>query len=189
MSALNMAMPGALRMRNLYPLIEGDSSCSLIYDLERAAVLDVPEDLQLHVASALDTGDLDDALLSWMLSEDLLTADGGESDEEMEAPLVMTSWWSLGLGLVLRRGSEIHARLDNAGLADALDALELIFKQSLGAARVTLRLSWGGAFPSTQTLERILVEANRRATLARQEIRFELSLDSWVVTPAVAAFL
>ena len=39
-----MPMPGALRLRALHPLIEGDGSCSLIYDLERAAVVEVPED-------------------------------------------------------------------------------------------------------------------------------------------------
>jgi hypothetical protein len=93
------------------------------------------------------------------------------------------------LGVVFRRGGEIHARLDNVGLESALKALEFIFKQSLGAERVTVRLSWGGAFPSTQTLEGIVVEGNRRAAQARQEIRYELYLDSWGVTPAVAAFL
>ena len=68
-------MPGALRWREMYPLIDGDGSCSLIYDLERAAVLEVPEDLRFYVAPALETGDLDDGLLSWLVQEDLLTAE------------------------------------------------------------------------------------------------------------------
>jgi|SRR5882724_2326434 len=187
MNTWTMAMPGALRMRSLYPLLEGDASCSLVYDLERAVVLDVPQDLQLHVASALETGDIDDGLLDWMIAEDLWTADGGMPGEEAEAPLIMTSWWNPGL--VFRRGGELHARIDNSGLESALGALEFIFKQSLGASRIILRLSWGGNFPSTQTLEGIVVEGNRRATQARQEIRYELSLDSWAVTPAVALFL
>jgi hypothetical protein len=187
MNLSTMAMPGALRMRSLYPLLEADGSCTLIYDLERAAVLDVPEELQLHVGTTLDTGDLDESLLGWMLSEDLLTAEGWSGYEEAEAPLIMASWWSLGL--VFRRGGEVHARIDNPALDSALSALDFIFKQSLGAVRVILRLSWGGAFPATQMLEGIVVEANRRAALNRQEVRYELSLDAWVVTPAVAAFL
>ena len=48
----------------------------MIYDLERAAVLEVPEELQLHVALALETGDPDDDLLSWLVGEDLITAEG-----------------------------------------------------------------------------------------------------------------
>src|SRR5947208_6658666 len=66
-----MPMPGALRLRALHPLIEGDGSCGLIYDLERAAVVEVPEELQFHVAPALETGDLDEALLGWLVNEDL----------------------------------------------------------------------------------------------------------------------
>src|SRR5579885_2718896 len=187
MNPLTMAMPGALRMRALYPLLEADGSCTLIYDLERAAVLDVPEDLQLHVGTALDTGDPDDLLVGWMISEDLLTAEGWAGPETAEAPLVMTQWWQLGL--VLRRDGEVHARLDNATLENALVTLDFIFKQALGATRIILRLSWGGAFPDTRVLEGIVVEANRLAALSGQELRYELSLDSWVVTPDAAAFL
>ena len=75
-SMIDIPMPGALRWRAFHPLIDGDGTCSLIYDLERAAVLQVPEELQLHLAPALETGDPDDDLLSWMLGEDLITAEG-----------------------------------------------------------------------------------------------------------------
>src|SRR3954451_21266322 len=73
---ITMPMPGALRLRALHPLIEGDGSCSLVHDLERAAVVEVPEELQFHVAPALETGDLDEALLGWLVNEDLLTSEG-----------------------------------------------------------------------------------------------------------------
>lgn len=76
MSTIGMPMPGALRWRALHPLIEEDGICSLIYDLERAAVLEVPEELQLHVATALETGDPDEDLLSWLVRNDLITAEG-----------------------------------------------------------------------------------------------------------------
>ena len=76
MTTIGMPMPGALRWRALHPLIDGDGACSLIYDLERAAVLEVPEELQLHVATALETGDPDEDVLSWLVREDLITAEG-----------------------------------------------------------------------------------------------------------------
>ena len=74
MNPSSIPMPGALRLRALHPLIDGDGSCSLIYDLERAAVLEVPAELQFHVAPALETGDWDEDLLSWLVNEDLVTA-------------------------------------------------------------------------------------------------------------------
>jgi hypothetical protein len=76
MSMIGTPMPGAVRWRALHPLLDEDGACTMIYDLERAAVLKVPEDLQLHVALALETGDPDDDLLSWLVGEDLITAEG-----------------------------------------------------------------------------------------------------------------
>jgi hypothetical protein len=184
----SVMIPEAVRMRDVYPLIEEDGSCSLIYDLERARVLDVPEELQGHVASSLDnTGDLDQILWDWLQAEDLLTAEGATGSEETEGMGGTSTLWSLGR--VFRRDGEIQARIDNAARESALEALDFIFKQGLGASRVTLHLSWGGGFPATQLLEAIVVESSRRAAAARQEVRYELSLDSWVVTPAVATFL
>src|SRR5262249_8432728 len=127
MNTFLMAMPGALRMRALYPLLEEDGSCTLIYDLERAAVLDVPEELQLHVGTALDTGDLDELLLGWMYAEDLYTAEGWPGHEATEEPFATAPWWHQGL--VLRREGEVHARIDNATLESAIKTLDFIFKQ------------------------------------------------------------
>ena len=78
-----MILPGALRQRALHPLLDGDGSCTLVYDLERGAVLDVPEELQFHVAEALETGDPDEDLVSWLVGEDLYTLErfAGGADE------------------------------------------------------------------------------------------------------------
>lgn len=73
MDTASFPMPGALRWRAMHPVVGGDGSCSLIYDMERAAVLQVPEHLQLHVVSALEIGELDEDLLTWLVDEDLLT--------------------------------------------------------------------------------------------------------------------
>ena len=94
MKTARIPMPGALRWRVMHPLIEGDGSCALIYDLERAAVLEVPEELRLHVAPALEVGDLDDDLLSWLVNEDLLSAEGwtGWAEESDRGPLGSWNW-------------------------------------------------------------------------------------------------
>src|SRR5258708_1629710 len=76
MQPFQYAMPGALRLRTVQALIDDDGACSLVYDVERAAVFEVPEELRWYVAPALETGNLDEAILGWLASEDLLTAEG-----------------------------------------------------------------------------------------------------------------
>ncbi len=188
----SMPLPGALRVRALYPLIDGDGSCSLIYDLERAAVLDVPEELQFHVAPALETGDLDEALVDWMVGEDLLTCDGragtGEDWDGGGSTLATgASWWHLGA--IVRRDGEVHARIDQACGPMVGEAMDFVFKQSLGATCVTFHLGWAGSLPDGALLSGLVVEARRRAAAQAQEVRFELSLDAAAVTPAAVALL
>jgi hypothetical protein len=181
-------MPGALRLRALHPLTEGDGSCSLVYDLERAAVLEVPEELQFHVAPALETGDLDEALVGWLVNEDLLTGEGtaGWGEAAGAAGLPEAVW---SLGVIYRIDDELHVRIDQAREDAALEVVSFVFRQGSGASRVKLHLSWGGCFPGTGLLERIVVESSRLAGLLGQEIAFELTLAAREATPAIAAFL
>lgn len=189
MNTASMPMPGALRWRALHPLIDGDGACSLIYDLERAAVLEVPEELQLHVAPALETGDPDDALLSWLVAEDLITMDGWAwwSSESDTGSLDSTGSWTLDP--VQRLEGEVHVRIDSLPEEPALQALEVAFRQGLGIPRVQLHLDWNGTFPGAGLLERIVIDARRMAAEAGQEVSFDLTLDAAQVTPAVALFL
>jgi hypothetical protein len=186
-----MPIPGALRLRALHPLTDGDGSCGLIYDLERAAVVEVPDELQFHVAVALETGDLDESLLGWLVGEDLLTAEGWsgwgpETAETAAGPLEAAGWWSLG---VYRIEDDVHARIGQTAEEDVLDALTFTFKQSLGCPRVRLHLSWDGLNPGRGLLERIVVESQRLAATAGQEVSYELSLDAAEVTAELADFL
>jgi hypothetical protein len=183
-------IPGALRLRALHPLIGGDGSCSLIYDLERAAVVEVPEELQFHIAPALETGNLDEDLVGWLTSEDLLTSEGWAGwREEPEAVGILEAagWWSVGS--LYRLDDTIHARIDQPDEETALPALDFVFRQSLGTGHVKLHLDWGGAFPGRSLVERIVVESKRLAGPAWQGLSFELSLAASEVTPEIAGFL
>ncbi len=189
---MNMAripMPGALRWRVMHPLLDADGTCTLIYDLERAAILEVPEELRLHVAPALETGDLDDELLSWLVNEDLLSAESwegwaGELEHELLGSASGWSFWAID-----RFDDEVHARISPMNEDEVREILEPVFRQSVGASRVQLLLDWNGTFPGAALVERVVVEARRMAALACQEASFELVLDSRKVTPAAAAFL
>jgi hypothetical protein len=185
-----MPMPGALRLRGLHSLIEENGSCSLIYDLERAAVVEVPEELQFHIAPALETGDLDEGVLGWLASEDLLTSEGGAgwtALAESASAQELTGGWSMGT--IYQVDDELHARIEQAPEEAALEIIGFVLPQSAGAGRVKLHLSWGGALPARGVLERIVVAASRQAALLHQEIGFDLTLDAREVTPAVADVL
>lgn len=176
----------ALRWREMYPLIDGDGSCSLIYDLERAAVLEVPEELRFYVAPALEAGDLDEDLLSWLVQEDLLTAESPAGWGGGASGLEAGCW---DLGAVHRVEDQVCAHLGPGTEDEVSEALEPVFKQSLGASCVQLWLSWPGRFPDVRVVQRILAEAGQLAATAHQEISFQLSLDIRQITPALAACL
>ncbi|HVT59492.1 MAG TPA: hypothetical protein VHR45_13955 [Thermoanaerobaculia bacterium] len=179
MEPASIPMPGALRLRALHPLIGGGGSCSLLYDLERALVLEVPEELQFHVAPALETGDPDEDLVSWLLREDLLTGQryGAEG-----------AGWP-GAGGLLQAGDETSAWIDQPAEAAAMQAVGRLFDDGLNCNRLKLHLDWAGRVPGNGLLERVVAEARRRAAAAGQEISFELALDAAGVTPLVAASL
>lgn len=188
MSTIGMPMPGALRWRALHPLIDESGACSLIYDLERAAVLEVPEDLQLHVAAALETGDPDDDLLSWMLGEDLITMDGWQDwpPDGQGAPPA----FSPEPGSFFRwEGEAAYVSIGPLSEEPALAMLDLAFRQAFGAPRVQVHLDWDGKLPGAGLVERIVAEGGRIAADAGQEVSFDLALDADQVTPASALFL
>ncbi len=169
-----ISLPGVQRLRAVHPLIDDDGGCSLVYDAERGAVLEVPEELRFHVAPALDMGDLDEELLGWLASEDLLT---GETCGD---------WSGAEPGLADLRGEEMEGWVDCAPGGRPLDDLDLAFRCARGCARIKLHLDWVGMFPAGGLLETLVGEALRRAALAGQEVSFELALDPQQVTPEVA---
>ncbi|HLX06307.1 MAG TPA: hypothetical protein VKY89_00455 [Thermoanaerobaculia bacterium] len=191
MRSFPLAMPGALRLRSLQPLTDGDGSCSLVYDVERAAVFEVPEELKLYVAPALETGNLDEELLGWLASADLYTAESGWS-------------WSGGeLGLPPRRGwldaaapaqlpappyggDEVHGWIDQPDAAAAIAAVERVFRRGRGSSRIKLHLDWAGQVPVDGRLETVVAEAGRKAVLSGQEVAFELVLEPEQATVEVA---
>src|SRR5579864_9131060 len=152
------AMPGALRLRTLHPLIDGDGICSLVYDVERAAVFEVPEELKLYVAPALETGNLDEELLGWLASADLYTAESGWSWSGGEPGLPPRRGWldaadPAHLPVPLAGGDEVHGWIDQPDAATAAAAVERVFRRGRGSSRIKLHLDWTGHVPPDGRLE------------------------------------
>lgn len=183
MHPFGFAMPGASRLRTLHPLIDGDGACSLVFDVERAVVIEVPEELKLYVAPALERDNLDEELVGWLAGADLLTAEGswGWSGVEPDAARLDAAAAAPG-----DDREETHGWIDQSDVGAAIDAVAMVFKRGRGCPRIKLHLDREGNFPADGWLERVVAEARRRAAAAGQEIAFELALDPEQVTLAVA---
>jgi hypothetical protein len=183
MHPFGFAMPGASRLRTLYPLIDGDGGCSLVYDVERATVIEVPEELKLYVAPALESGNLDEELVGWLASADLLTSEGswGWNGSEPDGARLDTAEAAPG-----DDREATHGWIDQSEAGAAIDAVERVFKRGRGCPRIKLHLDRVGNFPADGWLEEVVAHACRRAAAAGQEVAFELALDPEQVTPGVA---
>ncbi|HVF59239.1 MAG TPA: hypothetical protein VNJ70_05440 [Thermoanaerobaculia bacterium] len=183
MDTASIPLPGTLRLRPLLPLVEPDGSCRRVFDLERAAEVDVPEELGLHLAAALECGDFDEPLIDWLVSAGLIT-----SESAYAAPATGETAETAGrapAGRLLLDG-DLHARVDLAVEEELLAcALDTVFDAAVaaGAARVVLHLACGGAFPAVSALDRVVLEAERRVHESGIETLQELAL----AVPAASA--
>jgi hypothetical protein len=183
MQPFGFALPGVSRLRTLQPLIDGDGACSLVYDVERAVVVEVPEELKHYVAPALESGNLDEELVGWLTGSDLLTSQdswgwsGFEPDAARLDAAAAAPWDD---------GEETHGWIDQQEAAAAMDAMARVWKRALGSPRIKLHLDWAGNFPAESWLEKVVADARRRAADAGQEVAFELALAPEQVTAEVA---
>src|SRR5258708_8618602 len=156
------AMPGALRLRTVQPLIDEDGACSLVYDIERAAVFEVPEERRLYVAPALETGNLDEELLGWLASEALLTA---ESCADWSAD--QGGGWGVADLVGAGTGCEVvHGWIDQSAAGPAIEAVDRVFKRGLGSSRGHLHLDRVGTLPAARLVGAGVGQGPRRATLS-----------------------
>ena len=186
MLPFEMPMPWAVRLRALYALRDDDGASRLIYDLERAAVVEVPEELQEYIERALDSGDLDEALLGWLRNEDLLTAEAREGWQAAG----LDGWSArFELGPYSLLEDQLEAQIDATSQAAAEVGLDRAFRQAAGVAQLTLRLRWSGAVLARKVLEQIVLLGRRRAAEAHQEVAFEVVVSAAGVDPGLARFL
>ena len=168
MQPFGFALPGVSRLRTLQPLIDGDGACSLVYDVERAVVIEVPEELKHYAAPALESGNLDEELVGWLTSSDLLTSQdswgwsGGEPDPLRLDAAAVASW---GDG---DDGEETHGWIDQQEAGAAIEAMERVWKRALGSPRIKLHLDWAGNFPAESWLEKVVADARRRAAAGKR---------------------
>ena len=200
MDSQAVLMPGGLRWRTLVPVENRDGVCELVYDLERNALVDVPEQFQYHIAMALDSGSPDEALLGWLASEDLLTYDSGDDERGNgggmdpkagggSASMSELSELSHAFGCVYFVENRAHCRLSDGSEQASLETLDCLLSPVSGIHHLTVHLDGEGGRLSFERLQRIVEATRARAEGSGREISYELRLDADSVTDAAASFL
>lgn len=197
MTTNSISLPKELRLRSLHPLIEiDDGSCPLLYDLERTFIIEVPVEFRFRINPAFKTGDLDEALVEWLMHEDLLTsekprdwAQGTQPDIPQLTDVSLDMSGACNLGCVYCFENDIDSRVGPMLDETAMASLDFVFKKTEGAPRIALHFGSGEPLMRFDLLERIVAEANRRAEASGQEISYELTTNATLVTQEIAKFL
>lgn len=161
-------MPGSRRLRDAHALPDGHGAWPLIYDLERALLIAVPDEYQYHINAVLETGELDDGLVGWLSGEDLLTV------EPWTAPAAAGADWGsgggAGIGGVFVAGGAVHC---HPGAAEpSAEVLAFPFETMAEAPVVFhLTLEPGG----DAALRRTVLTAAEHAASASRPLSFRLS--------------
>lgn len=196
LDGLSILIPGGLRLRSVRPLADREGAFPLLYDLERSKLVDVPSDFRFHVAAALETGDLDEDLLAWLASEDVLTwerqsgwpaGDWGLWSELGSARLGPPSTGTAGEVYFFR--NRVHSRIDLDSPDGALSTLTTLLSKADGASLLTLELAGRRPTRDFELLQQMVDEAGRWGRLTAREIAFDLAVDAAALTPRFARFL
>ena len=168
MDDTDVLMPGSRRLRAAHALDDRTGACPLIYDLERALLFDVPVDYQYHIQAVLETGELDEGLVGWLASVDLLTF------ERWTEPAAAGVGWGPGggdaLGGVFLAGGAVHC---HPGAAEpSAEVLAYPF-ETLAEVPVVFHLTLGPG--GAAALRRVVAAATERAAAAARPLSFELS--------------
>ena len=136
------AAAGRRRLRLAYALADRTGACPLIYDLELGRLVEVPVEYHFHIQAVLETGELDDGLVGWLVGVDLFTV-----ERWTEPAVAGAGWGPLGdgaLGGVFLAGGSVHC---HPGAAEpAAEVLAFPFETMADAPVVFhLTLGAGGA--------------------------------------------
>jgi hypothetical protein len=164
----DVLIPGSRRLRAAHALDDRTGACPLIYDLERALLFDVPVDYQYHIQAVLETGELDEGLVGWLASVDLLTF-----ERWTEPAAAGLGWGPPGgdaLGGVFLAGGAVHC---HPGAAEpSAEVLAFPF-ETLAEVPVVFHLTLGPG--GSAALRRAVAAAVERAVDAARPVTFELT--------------
>jgi uncharacterized protein len=184
------------RLRTMHPILGEDGRCTLLYDLERTFVIEVPGQLQARVAPAIATGDLCGELADWLDDNDLRTADAPPRFGESARPVLpgvtdvsLDMSGACNMGCVYCFEDAIDSRIGPMSDETAQAALDFVFAKTAAAKRIALHFGSGEPLMRFDLLRRIVAQANERTAALGKSIVYDLTTNATLVTEEIAAFL
>lgn len=187
--AVFAVLPAGLRLRMVQPLVDRDQSCPQLYDLERALLLAVPEELQFHAALALEGGNLDDDLVAWLAGEDLLTYDDPPQRPAGDGPWQSPLPPGNGLGSVWFAEDEVHCHPGPGGEDSTLGAVEALLGGNARGARFVVHLVAEGELGRPSVLRQVIRRAERLGRHHGRRVSLELTTDGRGLSAPMVRFL
>lgn len=173
-------IPPRMRLRSAHALDDHTGAYPLIYDLERGLLIEVPDEFVYHIRDVLETGELEETVLGWLASVDVLTWEPASPEPRAAGT---TAWapgdadggaGGSGLGGVFWAAGAVHC---HPGAGEPSDEL-LRFPFGVtprGPVIFHLTLGDGGAAP----LRRVLAAAREHERTSGREVAFEVETDAW----------
>lgn len=176
------------RLRLVQPLFDRDHACPQLYDLERALLVPVPEELQHHVAPALEGGNLDD-LIAWLATEDLLTCDDPPQPPAGDSPWQAPLSAGHGLGSVWFAEDEVHCHPVPGCEGPTLAAVEALLTGTDRGSRFVVHLVAEGSLARGPVLRQVVQRAERLGRRHGRRVSLELTTDGRGLTRPMVRFL
>ena len=185
------------RLRDLHVVRDSDGLCSLIYDLERTFVIEVPESLRTAVGAALGLGlETSAELLDWLTDEDLLTSEPYRSRAQGTRPKVpqltdisLDMSGSCNMGCVYCFEDDIGSRIGPMSEETAIASLDFAFAKAAESDHVALHFGSGEPLIRFDLLRSIVAHASRRAATLGKTVSYDLTTNATLVTDEIARFL
>lgn len=195
MNPRTVLIPGGTRLRTLHP-VDRNGSCEVLYDLERNRLVEVPDLFHFHIALALEKGELDESLLSWLASEDLLTYDHGAAVSDGWrvsfsdlADFFLEEGRGEGSGCVYFADDQAHCRLRRELEHETEGILGCLFGSMDGISRITLHLGNEGAPVDLPWLRGLVERTSELAQRSGKQVGYEIWLSVEGISPAWAKLL
>jgi uncharacterized protein len=187
---------GPRRLRSLHPLVDVQGRCTLLYDLERTFVIEVPKPFQRRILPALATGELSARMLEWLDDNDLRTLAApprwGEGANPALPGVTDVSFDMSGacnMGCVYCFEEPINSRIGPMSDETAQASLDFVFEKTAAAKHIALHFGSGEPLMRFDLLKRIVARANARTAALGKSIVYDLTTNATLVTEEIAAFL
>lgn len=172
-------------------LLRGHDGRSLIYDLERTFVFDVPDELD---GFSLDMPD--PKAKAWLRESDLLTdrprvlpVEDGHAALPQVTDISIDLPGACNMGCSYCFEKPIHSRIGRMSEETIERTLDFAFAAAEGAPKIVFHFGSGEPLIEFGRLQGLTQRATAMATERGQDIGFELTTNATLVTPAIAEFL